>query len=224
MPIFLDSANLEHICHVLSWGKTISGVTSNPKIFLNAGKVDYEETIKKISSLTSHLSVELTQTDQSIEALIDEAEVLYQLNPGSIHIKVPMWGDGRGLEIATKLLKKEIPVNMTCLMGAYQGIMAAEAGCEYISLFYNRMADHLFSRHSAQYQFALLRSYIDDNLLGSKIIAGSIRDPKDVIECFESGAHIVTVPYQHLIKLPQHPLTEKTILEFDRAWIQFQKK
>ena len=223
MTIFLDSANLEHIRHILTWGP-LAGVTSNPKIFLNEGDIDYEETIKEIASLTPHLSVELTQTDQDNEALVDEASLLYQLSPEVITIKVPMWGDGRGLEIASRLIKRDIPVNMTCLMGAYQAILAVEAGCQYISLFYNRIADYLHSRHSAQSQFALLRSYIDGNGFDSKIIAGSIRDPKDIMECFESGAHIVTVPYKHLIKLPHHPKTEVTISEFDAAWREFQSQ
>ncbi len=223
MTIFFDSADIKLIKEVLKFG-AVKGVTTNPKIFQKAGKVNYEDTIKKISSMTPHLSVELTKTDQSNEALIDEAMTLHELNPDSINIKVPMWGDGRGLEIASILIRKEIPVNMTCLMGAYQGIMAAEARCEYISLFYNRMADHLYSRHSAQYQFALLRSYIEDNGLDSKIIAGSIRDPKDVLECFESGAHVVTIPYPHLMKLLYHPKTEATIAEFDDAWRDFSSR
>ena len=86
------------------------------------------------------------------------------------------------------------------------------------------MADYLSDRHFAQYQFTLLRSYIDDFGLYSKIIAGSIRDPKDIIECLDSGAHIVTVPYKHLIKMPYHIRTEETIAEFDKAWREFKSK
>lgn len=223
MTLFLDSADLTEISKIKKWG-VIQGITTNPKIFAKLGNVDFEETIRTIAEMTDHLSVELTKVDQSNEALIDEAQVLHAIHPESICIKVPMWGDGRGLEIATKLIKQEIPVNMTCLMGAHQAILAAEAGCEYISLFYNRMADYLSNRRFAQYQFTLLRSYIDDFKLDSKIIAGSIRDPKDIVECLDSGTHIVTVPYKHLIKMPHHIRTEETIAEFDQAWRDFKSR
>lgn len=220
--IFLDSANLEEIREVYSWG-LLKGSTTNQKIFLKGKIGDYKETIQHIATLSPHLSVELTKTDQDDKTLVCEAILLCKLGQGIV-IKVPMWGDGRGLRIAKQLMEKGISVNLTCLMGASQAILGVDAGVHFVSLFYNRMADHLRSRRYAQDQISKVRRYIEDNESLTKIIAGSIRDPKDVLECFEAGAHIVTVPFQHLKALPYHPSTENTIREFDSAWDEYQAR
>lgn len=225
MTIYIDSANLEHIEEIHSWG-VCGGCTTNQKIILNSGlsTADYKKAIKRIAKLfPDHVSIELTQTDKDNSTLIDEALELRKISK-AIVIKVPMWSDGRGLRITNELVIRDIPVNLTCLMGYDQAILAVESGAKYISLFYNRMADYHASRRYAQDQIARARAYIEDNYYDTKIIAGSIRDPKDVSECLVAGAHIVTVQYKHLKLLPHHIKTEATISEFDDAWKQFKGK
>jgi len=46
-------------------------------------------------------------------------------------------------------------------------------------------------------------------------------DQSDVVKAALAGAHIVTVPYKMLIKMPFHQKTEETIKEFDSAWADF---
>jgi transaldolase len=57
--------------------------------------------------------------------------------------------------------------------------------------------------------------------LRAKIIAGSIRQPKDVVEAAIAGAHILTIPYKIMAQLPFHSKSEETIQEFDKAWQDF---
>ncbi len=220
MTLFFDSANIDHIKEICSWNVT-AGVTTNQKIFLKSGVTDYTDTIKSICRVVKNpVSVELTKTEGSDNDLLREATDLRRIDSW-VNIKVPMWGDGRGLRIARSLVKKDIPVNMTCMMSADQGILACEAGVDYASLFYNRIIDYSGRRPAGQREIALLRDYIDNHGLSTQIIAGSIRSPIDVMECFEAGAHIVTVTYPIMKKLPFHPRTEFTIKEFDAAWKEF---
>ncbi len=221
MTIFIDSANIEHIKEICSWNVT-KGATTNQKIFLKSGATDYTDTIKSICRIVRNpVSVELTKTEGSDDDLLQEAESLRQIDSW-VNIKVPMWGDGRGLRIVKNLVEQEIPVNMTCLMSANQGILACEAGVDYASLFYNRIIDYVGRGLAGQDEISLLRNYIDEHSLTTKIIAGSIRSPNDVMECFEAGAHIVTITYDIIKKLPFHSRTESTIKEFDDAWREFQ--
>ncbi len=220
MTLFFDSANIKEIRYVASLG-IIRGVTTNQKIFLKSGVKDYLATINEICGLVKGpVSVELTKTSESDQVLVDEAAGLRDISTW-VNIKVPMWGDGRGLRIVRSLTKQKIPVNMTCMMSADQGILACEVGVDYASLFYNRIIDYSGRRSAGQREIALLRDYIDNHGLFTQIIAGSIRSPSDVMECFEAGAHIVTIPYPIMKKLPFHPRTESTIKEFDDAWKEF---
>ncbi len=223
MTLFFDSANIEHIKEICDFG-IISGITTNQKIFLKSGVTDYIGTIKEICDLVNNpVSVELTETDDNFTVLLQEAGRLREID-NHVNIKVPMWGDGKGLFIAKKLIDMKIPVNMTCMMSADQGILACEVGVDYASLFYNRIIDYSGRRPAGQREISLLRDYIDNHGLSTQIIAGSIRTPIDVMECFEAGAHIVTIPYPIMKKLPFHPRTESTIKEFDDAWKEFEDR
>lgn len=227
MTLFLDSANIEHIKEICEYG-IVKGVTTNQKILLKSGiRVgEYRDSIRQICNLVKGpVSVELTGVRSGIPDLVMEARELYGFDVNKyINIKVPMWGDGRGLGVAEKLRELEIPVNMTCMMSANQGILACEAGVDYASLFYNRIIDYTGRRSVGQREITLLRDYIDDHGLPTQIIAGSIRSPIDVMECFEAGAHIVTIPYPIIKKLPFHPRTQSTIEEFDKAWKEFMRE
>ena len=53
MEIFLDTANIEEIKEILSWG-VMRGLTTNQKIFLNEKGVNFETQVKKILDLVAH--------------------------------------------------------------------------------------------------------------------------------------------------------------------------
>ncbi|MBW2671978.1 MAG: fructose-6-phosphate aldolase [Deltaproteobacteria bacterium] len=219
MTLFLDTANLDEIREIAELG-VIRGVTTNQKILLKSGVSydNYKEVIREICELVQGpVSVELTRTYAPVHSLVSEARELAEIN-GWVVVKVPMWSDGRGLAVINQLSEMDIKTNATCLMSARQGVLAAEAGATYVSLFYNRMIEELSTRTLAMEEIFRMRTYLEDHDLDTKIIAGSIRNPNDVMECFNAGAHIVTVPYKHLKALIPHPRTESTIREFDEAW------
>lgn len=225
MTLFLDTAKIEHIKHILSWA-VVKGLTTNQAIFLKSGRKheDFTRTVKEICDLVKMpVSIELTQTLLDDHALISEAMSLCEISEW-VNIKVPMWGDGRGLVIIKELKEKRIKVNATCMMNAIQGVLAAEAGADYVSLFYGRINDYHQDGDAGKKSISTLRKYLDDHELSSQIIAGSMRKPRDVFDCLKAGAHIVTVPYAILVKLPFHLRTESTIRDFDDAWREFVNK
>ena len=54
----------------------------------------------------------------------------------------------------------------------------------------------------------------------TEIIAASIRTPMNVIECANAGADIATIPYDVLVKMFDHPLTNAGIERFKKDWEQ----
>jgi len=229
MTIFIDSANINEIKKWVVEYKVAKGVTTNQKIFLQEKGVNFKERIKEICEVVgdNSVSIELTKTGLSDKILIKEAEE-YDSFGTNIAIKVPMWGNGRGLVIANKLKTEGFTVNMTCCMSVNQAILACELGVDYVSLFYNRIIDYNIQKYNdlgfGKKVIRTARKIIKEQNYKSLIICGSIREPVDVSDCFSSGAHIVTITPKILEKLPFHPKTEDTIKEFDLAWKALMEK
>ncbi|MDQ1279477.1 MAG: transaldolase [Thermoproteota archaeon] len=227
--LYLDTVNLDEIKQINSITE-IKGITTNPKIILQTpNEKNITEVIKLINKIVVvPLSIELTKTDKSDEILVEEALSYTHVYPNVV-IKVPMWGNGKGLQLAKMLIGHNVKVNLTCLMNVEQAILGCELGVEYVSLFYNRMIDYNDShgsngREEARHVISNVRKLIDDNQYTSRIIAGSIRKPSDISECLISGAHIVTVPYKQFVEMIPHPKTDEAIREFDEASAKFLQK
>ncbi|XES77630.1 MAG: transaldolase family protein [Candidatus Bathyarchaeia archaeon] len=218
MEIFLDTANIDEIKELLRWG-VISGVTTNQKIFSNEKGINFETRVKEIlSTIDAPVSIEVTKTGESDEVLIAEAKEYSSWNPKNIAIKIPMFGNGRGLVLANKLHKEKIKTNITCLITANQVLLSAFTGATYASIFFCRVRDAGGDPVKVIQDSKLL---LEESNLPTKIIAGSIRKPEDVVQAAAAGAHIVTITPKVLRQMPFHQKTEDTIKEFDQAWLEF---
>jgi len=220
VEIFLDTASVKEIREILRWG-VISGVTTNQKIFLAEKGCNFRERVQEILSLVDGpLSVELTKTDATDDEMIAEAVEYSSWNPKNVTIKVPMFGNGRGLGIISQLGKRNVKTNATALISVNQVMLAAKAGATYASIFFNRVKD---AGEDAERVVRDSRALLDRMDTPTKIIVGSIRKPEDVAQAAIAGAHIVTIPYKILTQMPFHEKTEETITEFDRAWQEFKQ-
>jgi len=218
MEFFLDTASVDEVKKILPWG-VISGLTTNQKIFLQEGGVDFKKrALELISLVNAPVSLELTS--MTIIDSIREAREYYSWDTKHVVIKVAMRGDGSGLEVIHELSSEGIPVNATVMMTAAQAVLAAKAGASYVSLFFNRIRD---AGEDPVLAIKQTRSIFDESHLTAKIIAGSIRSPSDVIDSAIAGAHVLTVPYKIMAQMPFHPKSEETIQEFDNAWREFLK-
>lgn len=220
MEIFLDTASVKEIKEILPWG-IVTGVTTNQKIFLAEKGVKFEDRVREILSLVDgSISIELTKTKGSFDDLINEAREYAKWNPKNVTIKVPMYGDGRGMRIVSKLKKENIKTNMTVMVNTNQILLAAKAGATYASIFFNRAKDAGIDPVKVIRESKRL---IEESGLDTKIIVGSIRKKEDVTEAAVAGAHVITIPYKILMQMVYHPKTEETIAEFDRCWDEFKQ-
>ncbi len=218
MDIFLDTASTEEVKKILPWG-VVSGLTTNQKIFLQEGGVDFKRrALELISLVKGPVSLELTSS--TLTDMIREAREYYSWDPKHVVVKVAMKGDGSGLTAIHELRSQGIPVNATVMMASTQAVLAAKAGANYTSLFYNRIRD---GGEDPILAIRQTREIFDRSGLNAKIIAGSLRQPKDFIDAAVAGAHILTVPYKVMVQLPFHLKSEQTIEEFDNAWREFLK-
>lgn len=216
--IFIDTANLEE---VVLWNRRgiVDGVTTNQKIFLNEGSIDFKERVCAICDAVPQVPVSVELTEHSPEALAAEALIYAAWRP-NIVIKVPMTTDGMGLQVIAGLARAGVRTNATVMMTAGQLILAARAGASYVSLFFNRARD---AGEDACLEITRARQFLDAGGYRAKIIAGSIRSPRDVAEAFSAGADVVTIPPKILDAMLDHPKTVETLREFDLAWEEFRR-
>lgn len=209
MRLFIDTANMDEIREIHSWG-VLSGVTTNPSLVAKEGR-DFREVLKEITALVDGpISAEVM--GMTADEMVAEAVELSDIHP-NIVIKIPITEEG--LKAVNILNKRGIPTNVTLVFSANQALLAARAGASYVSPFVGRMDD--IGNSGIQ----LIREIVeifDLYELKTEIIAASIRHPMHVQECAQAGAHIATIPYAVFKKMLEHPMTEKGIEKFVQDW------
>lgn len=214
MKLFIDTANLDEIREISSWG-VLDGVTTNPTI-LSREKMDYRTLIDAILKLVDGpISVEAV--NEKAEKIIKEAKMLSKISE-NIVVKIPITPEGLA---ATKVLSKEgVKVNMTLVFSVNQSILAAKAGATYDSPFLGRLDDigsdgmTLLSDIVTVYQNYGFKT---------QIIAASIRSPQHVVDAALIGADVCTIPYKVFTQMVRHPLTDKGIERFLNDWKKVKK-
>ncbi len=217
MHIFLDTAEIDKIKQAAKMG-VISGVTTNPTLIYQAGTTDYKATIQEICSIiTGPVSTEVVV--EGVEPMVEQAREMADWAPNVV-IKIPATAEG--LEATSILAKENIRVNMTLCFSANQALLAALAGAAYVSPFVGRLDD------IGQDGIQLVQDIIDiyDNFpdIKTEVIAASIRHPMHCIAAARAGAHIATVPYNVLMQMIKHPLTDIGLSRFLSDWQQVSKK
>lgn len=216
MEIFLDTANMEEMTHIVKWG-IVDGVTTNQKIFNNEKGIDFKTRVKNICDLMKDKPVSVESNGNTLQEIIDDSRTFAKIAKNVV-AKVPMTKDGIGLEAVSTLSGEGIKTNVTVMMNFNQLMLATKAGATYVSLFYNRAKD---AGEDAIQIVKDFTDWVNHNGYKTKLIVGSIRKPEDVSEVAIAGAHIITIPYKIILAMPFHKKTEETIEEFDMAWKEF---
>jgi transaldolase len=215
MRIFLDTANIEHIRKAAKLG-VISGVTTNPTLIAKEGASDLKSVIAEICSIVDGpISAEVLSLDA--EGMIKEARPLASLHK-NVTIKIPV--SAAGYEAISVLSKENIKTNLTLCFSANQALLGALAGATFVSPFVGRLDD--IGHDGMEVVTDIVEIYQKHNLK-TQVIAASIRHPLHVIAAAKAGAHIATVPYDILMKMIQHPLTDSGIAKFMEDWKKVKK-
>ncbi|MDR1954703.1 MAG: fructose-6-phosphate aldolase [Candidatus Methanoplasma sp.] len=214
MKIFIDTANLDMIKEINSWG-ILDGVTTNPSLIAKEG-TDTRTRVKEIAAI---VDVPISAEAMSLDAdgMIKEGRELASIHP-NINVKLPMCVESLK---ATKVLAEEgIDVNMTLIFSAQQALLAAKAGARYVSPFVGRLDDIGMSGADVLAQIVgVFFNYGFD----TEVIAASIRGPMHVLEAASIGCDIATIPYNVLLQMVSHPKTDEGIQNFIRDYEKSKK-
>lgn len=210
MRIFLDTANIDHIRQAARLG-VISGITTNPSLVSREKPADYRAAIEEICSIISGpVSAEVVVGEA--QAMIEQARQISTWAP-NIVIKIPATAEG--LEATSVLAKENIKVNLTLCFSLNQALLGALAGATYVSPFVGRLDD---IGHDGMQLVKDMVDVFKHYQLPTQVIAASIRHPEHCVAAAKAGAHIATVPYQVLMQMMRHPLTDTGITRFLADW------
>lgn len=216
MKFFADTANVEEIQEVASWG-ILDGVTTNPTLIAREQR-DPKGLIQEIARIASPGVVNMEVVGLIADDMVREALEYAEWAPNVV-VKFPMTVEG--VKATRRAAPQGIRVNVTLCFSLPQAIIAAKAGATYISPFVGRLDDvgHVgmdLVRDIVQ----VYRTYG----FATQVLAASLRHPLHVIDAAKAGAHIATCPFSVLQQLFKHPLTDVGLKRFLDDWHALQSQ
>jgi len=215
LKLFIDTADFQEIQHAVDCGIAEGVITTNPSLIAKAGHKDFHRAIREICEICQGpVSAEVIGV--TWQDMVREAKELAAVHPNVV-VKIPM--TEAGLQATRVLAEHKIPVNVTLIFTASQGLLAARAGAAYVSPFIGRLEDTGADGIAVVSDLAEIFSL---HGLDTQIIAASIRNPLHVVESAKAGAHIATIPWKTMLQMMQHPLTDSGLAKFLQDWQQLQ--
>ncbi|HUS99116.1 MAG TPA: fructose-6-phosphate aldolase [Candidatus Thermoplasmatota archaeon] len=219
MKLFIDTADLNEIKEIASWG-ILDGVTTNPTLLAKSGR-SFQEVIDEIFTLVDG-PISLEVLSEKADDMVKEAKQIMVKIPQNyrknVAIKIPMTPEG--LKAVKALCKDGIKTNVTLIFSASQALLAAKAGATFVSPFIGRLDDN------GQEGMRVIEEIMDifcNYDIETEVIVASIRHPIHVIESARLGADIATVPPDVIRKMMKHPLTDAGIKSFVKDWEKVKK-
>jgi transaldolase len=201
MPrFFIDSSDINEIRTAYETALAF-GVTTNPLIILkNNPDLSMRDAIQKILSTVPNIPISVQVTEQDPRKMVQQGKEYHSWGPERIVVKIPMGvvHNGTPSTYAIKeLARVGIPVNVTSCMTRDQAYAGIAAGARYLSLFWCRIKD---SGGNPEAETRATREMIQKGFHFSEpqpkeIIVGSLREPENVFQAMQAGAHIITIPF-----------------------------
>ena len=215
MQFFVDTADLDEIREANDMG-VLDGVTTNPSLVKDEGNVDFHEHVFKICEIVDgDVSAEVTATN--FDGMMEEAHQLHQIH-GNVVVKIPLIKEG--IKALRALDEEGIETNCTLCFSPTQALLAAKAGADYISPFLGRIDD--ISSDGMGLIEEIVQIY-DNYAFDTDILAASIRHHTHVKRAALAGADVATMPFETLLNLLDHPLTDRGLERFLDDWQEYKE-
>jgi transaldolase len=214
MKIFIDSADVDKIREAYGWG-IIDGVTTNPSHVAKTGRKHMEVYREILDIVDGPISLETITL--SAKEIVAEGRALAKLHKNVV-VKVPVIREGL---IAVKQLNSEgIKTNVTVTFSPLQAMLAAKCGATYISPFVGRL-DAI--GHNGMDCIKQIRTIYDNYDFETQILTAAVRHPLHVLEAALAGSDVITMAFEVLQQLYDHPLTDIGVDIFLKDWAKVPK-
>ena len=214
MKLFIDSADVEKIKEVWSWG-IIDGVTTNPSHVAKTGRKHldvYREICEIVDGPISLETITLTAKEMAAEG-----RVLAKMHKNVV-VKIPITREG--LKAVKMLTGEGIKTNVTVTFSPLQAMLAAKCGATYISPFVGRL--DAFGQFGMEVVRQIKTIYTNYGYK-TQVLTAAVRHPTHVLEAALAGSDVCTMAADVLEQLYLHPLTDIGIDIFLKDWAKVPK-
>lgn len=212
--LYLDSALVATAKQLptLGW---VKGITTNPTL-LAQSESPVAETLTQLSDLSpGELYYQLTATDY--DGMVAEGRYARQLIGEKTVLKIPATPVGFR---ALATLAPSIDCAVTAIYHPAQAAIASEAGAKYAIAYVNRATRLLGDGLALVQDMAKVLQHSP-----TEILAASIKSPDEAVQALMTGADHLTLPWEILQAMSQHPLSEDNIRDFNQrgAGLEWQR-
>ena len=221
MALYIDSAYLDDITKVVET-LDIAGITTNPTILLAARErgqtLPLSELIGKLLRVChGDVFVQPGTTDEREMEQQVRNFMMTGIQAGRLRViaKLPM--TSVGVRVA-KRLKGIITFRrfaFTAVNTTAQAYIAGVMGAEFIIPYYNRMER---ASENAGQRIAEMAKVLRDHQFTTRILAASIKTPREAANALLAGAHDITAPPEILLAMILDVQTEDAVERFAHDW------
>ena len=213
MEFLFDTVSLSDI---RNYGRFFpyTGVTSNPSIIKDEGKIDFFahfREIRRIIGKERSLHIQILATD--CRTILKEADAILANVDEDVYIKIPT--TEAGLEAMQTLKRQGIGVTATAIYSKIQGFMAIGAGADFIAPYYNRMENQDIDPVDT---ISALAKMIQAQSSNTKILAASFKNITHVNKALVAGAQTVTLQPSLLHDVFGMAAIQKAVENFAADW------
>ena len=215
MKLFIDTADVAQVREAWSWG-IIDGVTTNPSHVAKAGRKPSDIYREICDIVDGPISLETVSLEA--DAIVKEGRKLAKIHKNVV-IKVPIIKEG--LKAVKVLATEGYKTNVTVTFSALQALLAAKVGATYISPFVGRL-DAV--GHEGMELVRQIKAIYRNYGFTTQIITAAARHPLHVLEAALAGSDVMTMSFDILQQLYQHPLTDVVLGQFLSDWAKIPNK
>ena len=215
MKLFIDTADVAQIREAWSWG-IIDGVTTNPTHVAKAGRKPSEVYREICDIVDGPISLETIALEA--KEIVKEGRALAKIHKNVV-IKVPIIREG--LKAVKVLAAEGLKTNVTVTFSPLQALLAAKVGATYISPFVGRL-DAV--GHDGMEVVRQIKTIYRNYGFPTQIITAAARNPLHVLQAALAGSDVITMGFDILQQLYQHPLTDAVLDQFLKDWAKIPVK
>jgi len=215
MKLFLDTADVAQVREAWSWG-IIDGVTTNPSHVAKTGRKAAEVYREICDIVDGPISLEAVALEAN--EIVKEGQALARIHKNVV-IKVPIIKEG--LKAVRILASEGYKTNVTVTFSPLQALLAAKVGATYVSPFVGRL-DAV--GHDGMELVRQIKTIYRNYGFATQIITAAARHPLHVLQAALAGSDVMTMGFDILQQLYQHPLTDSVLDQFLKDWAKIPVK
>lgn len=208
MRLIIDDANLSEIERLYDL-YPIDGVTTNPSILAKTGRKPYEVLGEIREFLGADGELHAQAISRRAEDMVAEAEYIVSRLGKATHVKIPAVPEG--IKAIKELSRLGYRTTATAVYTPMQAFMAAKAGASYVAPYVNRI-DNLGG--SGIEVVKEIQDIFRNNGLGTKILAASFKNARQVQELCRCGVDAATVSPAVIDALMKNACVEEAVEKF----------